>query len=215
MPDAGRNGRNFIHEPNEFVRAADLLTFISLAPSAIPRYPRLVAQPFDILVRRGAARSHRVTALLDRLKESGSGPVRLRVVIQARLPRCQARPVQLEHQRITSLMIDCRTPEAADHARKTVLRAVQSLHRKSLSQSEEPEKVDLRSVPWEQLLNELDKRGITTVDFDSVPDAILRREFGRRLRKNRVARGTSEQKQGDFSGCESASSAPLGGICRS
>lgn len=38
-----------------------------------PRYPRLVAHPFDILVRRGAARSERVTALLDRMKESGGG----------------------------------------------------------------------------------------------------------------------------------------------
>src|SRR5215469_6167406 len=104
-----------------------------------PRYPRLVAQPFDILVRRGASRSHRVNALLDRLKESGTGPVQLRVVIQARLPRGQSRPVHLEHQRIASVMIDCRTPEAADHARKTVLRAVRSLPRKSLSQGKEPE----------------------------------------------------------------------------
>ena len=107
-------------------------------------------------------------------------------------------------------MIDCRTAEAADYARRTVLRAVRSLDRVSLSEVEEPPSVDLRAVPWEQLLDELDKRGITTVDFESVPDAILRREFGRRLRKNRVAKGTSEQKQVDFSGRESASPAPLG-----
>src|SRR5215469_1141721 len=175
-----------------------------------PRYPRLVAQPFDILVRRGAARSHRVNALLDRLKESGTGPVQLRVVIQARLPRGQARPVQLEYQRVHSTMIDCRTPEAADHARRTVLRAEKSLHRTSISQVGEPESIDLRAVPWEQLLDELDKRGIATVDFESVPDAILRREFGRRLRKNRVAKGTSKQRQVYFSGRESASPAPLG-----
>jgi len=65
-----------------------------------------VAEPFDILVRRGAARSHRVNALLDRPKESGRGPVQLRVVIQARLPRGQTRPVHLEHQRIASMMVD-------------------------------------------------------------------------------------------------------------
>ena len=106
-----------------------------------------------------------MNALLNRLKETGVGPVQLRVVIQARLPRGQARPVQLEYQRIASMMIDCRTPEAADHARRTVLRAVQSLDRKSLSQVEEFPSVDLRAVPWEQLLDELDKRGITTVDF--------------------------------------------------
>jgi hypothetical protein len=56
----------------------------------------------DILVRRGAARSDRVTALLDWLKESGAGPVQLRVLIQASLPRDRARAVQLEYQRITS-----------------------------------------------------------------------------------------------------------------
>ena len=91
------------------------LPFVRLAPAPVPRYPRLVAQPFDILVRRGAARSHRVNALLDRLKESGAGPVQLRVVIQALLPRGQVRPVQLEHQRIASMMVDCRTPEAVKH----------------------------------------------------------------------------------------------------
>ena len=159
-----------------------VLPFIRLAPVPIPRYPRLVAQPFDILVRRGAARSHRVDALLDRLKESGAGPVQLRVLIQARLPRGQARPVRLEYQRLASTMIGCRIPEAADHARRTVLRALQSLNRVSLSQAVEPEKVDLRTVPWEDLLNELDRRGIAAVDFENVPDAILRREFGRRLR---------------------------------
>ena len=94
-------------------------------------------------------------------------------------------------------MIDCRTPEAADHARRMVLRAVQSLNRKSLSQGEEPEKVDLRAVPWEQLLDELDKRGITTVDFESVPDAVLRREFGRRLRGKSAAGVSTPVTAGD------------------
>jgi len=51
---------------------------------------------------------------------------------------------------------------------------------------EESPSVDLRAVPWEKLLDELDKRGIATVDFESVPNAILRREFGRRLREKRA-----------------------------
>ena len=48
---------------------------VNLALETTSRYARLVAQPFDILVRRAAARSHRVNALLDRPKESGRGPV--------------------------------------------------------------------------------------------------------------------------------------------
>jgi hypothetical protein len=76
------------------------------------------------------------------------------------------------------------------------LQAVQSLHRRSLSQAVEREKVDLRTVPWEDLLNELDKRGIATVDFENVPDAILRREFGRRLRGSQATRRASNPDNG-------------------
>lgn len=162
-----------------------LLIFIRLALTPFPRYARLVGKPFDILVRPGTARQHRVNALLDRLKESGAGPVQLRVLIQARLPRGNARPVQLEYQRITSVMVDCRTPEAAQHARRAIRSAIQALNRARISEPERPRKVDIQTVPGEILLDELDRRGLAMVDFDSVPDAILRREFGRRLRGKR------------------------------
>ena len=76
----------------------------------------------DFRVRRGKARSHRVNAALDRFKERQSGPnpptTSLRIVVEMNLPRGQERPSRLEYQRITSWMIDCRTPEAAGFARR-------------------------------------------------------------------------------------------------
>jgi hypothetical protein len=65
----------------------------------------------DIRVRKGAGRPHRVNAALDRLRER-QDPTTLRVVVQANLPRGQARPSRLEYQRVTSWLVDCRTPEA-------------------------------------------------------------------------------------------------------
>lgn len=141
-----------------------------------------------------------MNAILDRLKESGTGPVQLRVLIQARLPRGQGRPAKLAYQRLGSTMLDCRTVEASLHARRAIRAAVQALHRVSL-QNEAPAKIDLRAVPWEILLDELDRRGIATVDFESVPDGILRREFGRRLRGNRAAAQAPESRQAS---CQSA-----------
>jgi hypothetical protein len=141
-------------------------------------------------VRRGAGRPHRVNAALDRLrerlKEPNAGPVQLRVVVQARLPRGQARPVQLEYQRIASWLIDCRTSEAVTHSRQQLRALMQSLDRVSLPLPPlERAPIDLRAVSGDELLAELDRRGIVRVRFAEIPDAILRREFGRRLRGQR------------------------------
>ena len=59
------------------------------------------------------------------------------------------------------------------------------------SQDAKNASVDLRAVPWQDLLAELDRRRIIRVALDGVPDAILRREFGRRLRKDQNTSGNS------------------------
>jgi hypothetical protein len=71
-----------------------------------------MAHIFDIRVRKGRARIHRINLALDRLRATG-GPTTLRVVVQARLPRGQGRPVRYEYQRVASWLVDCRTPRAA------------------------------------------------------------------------------------------------------
>jgi len=99
----------------------------------------------DIIVRRGKARTHRVNAALDRLRERQSGPnppasTRLRIVIEANLPRGQERPSRMEYQRIASWMIDCRTAEAVEHVRNSIRENLHQLRDsivESISQLEE------------------------------------------------------------------------------
>jgi hypothetical protein len=126
-----------------------------------------------------------VSAALDRIREQGNASrlTTLRVVVEANLPRGQNRPPRLEYQRLTSYRVDCHTPEAFQHARATVNKVMKSLDGISLPEPVAP--VDLRAVPWQDLLAELDRRGIASVRFDDIPDAVIRREFGRRLRGTR------------------------------
>jgi hypothetical protein len=146
-----------------------------------------VAQPFDIRVRRGTGRPHRVNVALDRLRERlqepGAAPTQLRLVLEARLPRGQARPVLLEYQRIATWMMDCRTSEAVTHARRELRALMNHWDRVSLPVPPLVRAIDPRAVPDGELLAELDRRGIVRVRVAENPDAILRREFGQRLRR--------------------------------
>ena len=87
----------------------------------------------DIVVSPGKARSHRVNAALDRLREQPTPPpTRLRVLVEVNLPRGQRRPPRLEYQRVASTMIDCRTPEAARYVRRMLAHLMRRLHGMSL-----------------------------------------------------------------------------------
>jgi hypothetical protein len=87
-----------------------------------------MAQIVDIRVRKGRGRIHRINLALDRLRATG-GPTTLRVVIQARLPRGQTRPVRYEYQRVGSWLVDCRSPTAAMVVRSWLGDQVRALDR--------------------------------------------------------------------------------------
>ena len=70
----------------------------------------------DFIVSPGKARPHRVNAALDRQRERQL-PTRLRIVIEANLPRGQDRPPRMEYQRLASWMIDCRSSDVAVNVR--------------------------------------------------------------------------------------------------
>ena len=79
-----------------------------------------MSEPIDIRVRKGKGRSHRMSIALDNLKAAG-GPVSLRVVVEANLPRrSKGRRQAREYQRITSYMVDCRAQEAVRFTRNTI-----------------------------------------------------------------------------------------------
>ena len=95
-----------------------------------------MAQIFDIRVRKGAARQHRINLALDRLRATG-GPTTLRIVVQARLPRGQNRPVRYEYQRVGSWLVDCRTPRAAMGVRAWLGDEIRRLDRVRLATRDE------------------------------------------------------------------------------
>jgi hypothetical protein len=95
-----------------------------------------MAQIVDIRVRKGKGRIHRINLALDRLRATG-GPTTLRVVIQARLPRGQTRPVRYEYQRVGSWLLDCRSPTAAMVVRSWLGDQVRRLDRVRLVPSEQ------------------------------------------------------------------------------
>jgi hypothetical protein len=106
-----------------------------------------VPQIVDIRVRKGAGRLHKINLALDRLKATG-GPTTLRVVIQARLPRGQTRPVRYEYQRVGSWLIDCRTARAAVGTTAWLGAAIRKLDRlKFKRENQHIEKADQQRQP--------------------------------------------------------------------
>jgi hypothetical protein len=81
-------------------------------------------------VRRGKALSHTVRAAWDR----HSGPTSLRLVVEADLPRGQARPSRLQYQRLDSWIVDCRTTEAADYAPAAIRELMRQLDGKVVAE---------------------------------------------------------------------------------
>ena len=87
-----------------------------------------MALPIDIRVRAGKSRDHRISNALDNLQTAG-GPVTLRVVVEANLPRrSKGRKQAREYQRITSYLVDSRSPEALAHVRKQLRNLMRELN---------------------------------------------------------------------------------------
>lgn len=105
---------------------------VSIPSSDLPVMMFSMAQPIDIRVRKGRGRSHRLSISLDNLKAAG-GPVSLRVVVEANLPRrSKGRRQVREYQRMASYLVDCRTPEVINYVRRKLRDTLIELDRTTL-----------------------------------------------------------------------------------